>query len=235
MQKNTRLNALAASAFALGLGSVDASALLINADYQGKNFGIPGGNFNGQGALPDPGNDVWNSVNFVGQGNATAPTAVTGNLLASDGTATGVTLTLVNPFHFNAEAFGPNPNYATGYNALLGDFVDGGGSGGAVQIDGLDASTLYTLAFYNGNANGGVAIELDGVTQFANTAGQPHPLTVGVDYVLFPSVVPDASGSIDFTYFGQHSGLQILAVPEPGTAALAGAGALLLLRRRRAS
>ena len=73
---------------AVGSLAVAAEAIVINV-HNANNFANGDGTlvnlFVGQGAFPDPGNNVWNTTQDE-------PTEPTNNLLASDGTATGVSI-----------------------------------------------------------------------------------------------------------------------------------------------
>lgn len=134
-------------------------------------------------------------------------------------------------------------------------FYNGPGNSASFTINGLDNGTLYDL--YIASARIGGTTVGDWTT--ANTNATASSLIIdntgnesngstwvsGVNYVYFHNVQP-IGGSITMTEHVNNTingadgrvgfnGFQLISVPEPTTAMLAGVGLLALLRRRRSA
>ncbi len=207
------------------------SAEIINADFQGKLFGIvgpsgDGSSFSGQGALADTGNDLWNGISLDGNGADFYPSFTTPTLVDSQNTTTTVTLTIgqVNGtyYHYNQSAFGPpDANWATGFGSLLGDYLDGGGGGSSVTINNLTPSGVYNFYLYGtASGSGGSSFRIGNLTRNTLSPNGPHSLTQDVDYVVFSGVAANSSGTITINYTRAFAGLQIentMTVVQPST------------------
>lgn len=198
---------------------------VINADFQGKTFGIIGPNgdgtaFVGQAAVADAGNDYWNPIALSGNGynggeNDVYPSFTTTALANSSNTATPVTLSIGPPsgtyFHFNQSAFGsPDPNWASGYGSLLGDYLDAGGGTGTVSINNLTPGAAFNLYLYGTSSGpGGSTFTVGGNSLATLSPDAAHSLTSGADYVVFPGVIADTNGKIVIDYSGKFAGFQL--------------------------
>ena len=139
-------------------------------------------------------------------------------------------------------------------------FYNGPGNAGTFTITGLDNGTLYDLYIASAHLSGGGAAQGIGTWNTSNTNTTGATITIdntgytsnatggttwisGVNYVLFQNLQP-SGGSITMTEHAYSpnltdarvgfNGFQLISVPEPSTALLAGFGLLGLVRRRRA-
>jgi hypothetical protein len=171
---------------------------------------------------------------------------------ATKGTASGLfalsaTLTQSTTGDWGSIGFFRNPATTTDFTKPSGDGIglatmiyrtsgelDGfGGPGSLNNVDGPDAQSgpqlLTVLLDLTGHDN---TTNFGSVSFYQGTA-DPGNLLGTYNYTADYSF--DAIGLSQAEYNGTYSGLQLEQVPEPGAAALAGlAGALVLLRRRRA-
>lgn len=136
-----------------------------------------------------------------------------------------------------------------GLSDLLGDAWQQTGSNGttywSIEISGL-AAGLHTWTGYHHDGNVTtpremMQIEVDGVLEFTGAASvgtSPAAITTsvidftsdGVNPVVFEFIgLDDVSGTSQIYL----NGFEISVIPEPGSLALAGAGGLLMLARRR--
>jgi len=118
---------------------------------------------------------------------------------------------------------------------------------GTVTLSGLTPNGAYDLITYNAsdaNETGGrlSSFTVNGVTQTSTYDGATTTLINGVDYLVFAGVTADGAGNltINFGNLGvsesDFNGFQLqgeIAVPEPSTFALVGAGMALLLSYQR--
>ncbi len=241
------------------LGGNAAQAQTVNFDTRGiASFGY--GNYVGQGAYSDPGNNVWNVIT---QGSTT-----TGDLNSS-GSSTAVTLTDTSGGSYNG-GFGGNVNGAA--SGFFSGFLLKGGGGVSTETLNNVAAGTYNLFLYGSNTgqDRGVVFSVTGYgSQSTINANAPNgtetptglAFTAGVSYVEFTGITLASAGSITFSYTanqtidrlpsapsdqygvnmeGDFNGLQLVAVPEPSSYALMllGLGSVLGLRaikRRQAS
>ncbi len=185
--------------------------------------------FSGQGVYADPGNDTWNVFGATGWDDIT-----TGPLLGSDGTVTGVSMTV---------SAGGNWRYGNS-NAMLKDYAFtsmGDRDVRTIRISGLAAGSEYTLYLYGAGDvwDQGTAFTFGGNT--AHTTGYTGSGYVpGANYVVM-SATADGFGNIagswtnstltaSYNQYGAFNGIQI--VPEPATLVLFGLGGVLIRRRR---
>ncbi len=142
---------LVLAAAAVALPAVAAEAVVINV-HDANNFATGDGTlvhpYVGQGAYADPGNNVWNTTQDT-------PTQPTTNLLASNGTPTGVSI--VSTSTNNNGGIGGNgyPNATSDGNILQGKpgYIVGEAQLGAnftVTLAGVPAG-VYSLYVYSGN------------------------------------------------------------------------------------
>lgn len=210
---------------ALGLlaTATTLSAAVINVDF---NFGSSG-NYSGQGAYADPGNNFWNTAS----GNAPSGT----DLTASDGTATTIDFT----------TNGTGNHARTGYSNLL--LRDGTVQTNTITLDGLNDAFTYDLTFYSTFDTFASTFTADGQSAGVSGAANASPFTEtfinGMTYVTLAGVHTDGAGGISIAVTNTHTGagtgtfvtgMQIgEVVPEPSTAVLSLlAGIGLLIRRR---
>lgn len=243
------------------LAGMTAQAQVVNLnDYD--NFAASGtGQFNpyiGPGAYPGAtANDFWNGFGLESNGNNPYP--ATGALSDSTGTPTAMTYDI--SYDFNGGGLYLNP-------PLISNGTPGFLFGEAASVSGTDVGTLtlhgvgagsYDLYLYGANYDGtrgalftvssGTAVS--GLTATTNpySSSGSGPLTtfqLGVDYVEFTGVTPDANGNIAITWTqnvndplgggeGDFNGMSLVTVPEPTTMAFMGLAlmGLLAVRRRR--
>lgn len=152
--------------------------------------------YSGTAAAPDTGT-TWNGVAIVP--GAAGSTFTSGPLVASDGAATPVTVSLSNFLSYNAAE-----RPATLASALFTDFayqrvLGPGGPNAGFAIKGLDPASSYDLYIYGQNGGYGSTINLftiDGVTQYTTNAGNIATLVKGTNYVVFSGLTPSAQGMI---------------------------------------
>jgi hypothetical protein len=231
----------------LAHAAAPAAAQTINVDFNGAETS---GTYTGVGAAPDAGT-VWNGF------AATGGPLTSGPLLDSAGNATGVTASINTYATYDADeraaAFAP---------ALLNDFVfqtvnvDPNSPPGNFSINGLNPALTYDLYLYGQNggyANTTNVFTVQGgapqmttnndATGIGGGGFGPSAFVAGENYVVFAGVAPTAGGVISGTFNvaeaannAAFNGFQIVAVPEPASAAglLALGGVLVGIRRRRA-
>lgn len=223
-----------------------AHGQVVNADFNSADLSSP--TYSGLGVAPGVGT-IWNGLGITN--NNTAQTF--SSLVDSFGVTTSIGLTLQKTGSFD-DFFGPQAfNTAAG---LMRDYASVDSFNPAVAatrtlvISGLLPSISYDLYLFGaGNEVSQNTIFNVGASTQATTGPSvgTGSLTLGEDYVVFASVTPNGLGEITVTWgnditdalpskYGIFNGLQIVAIPEPGTLALAGLGAvgLAFLRRRRA-
>jgi PEP-CTERM motif len=248
---------------ALLIATNDASAQSILIDFGPDGVS----NVNGATtASPDVNGNYWNNMdspNSVANGlsvmnlvtaNDTATTVgvkITSSTWLSNGTAQGG---LLNPDPSLLGIFAI-PTVTEDYF-----FIQTSGTTGTLQINGLDPGLTYNLSMFGTrttsatdtrnsiysvtDVNGLHTVTLQTSGPGAGTAANPYGNNATIP--TLNNLVPNASGDINFTLaIGANSGsnyaylgaLEITAVPEPTTMALAGLGGLamlLVVRRRRA-
>lgn len=221
-----------------------ASAATINIDINSSDGSF--GTYSGMAAAPAAGT-IWNGFAAGAEGGSPLIGSVTsGPLVTSTGVASSVTVTLGNFRVYEA-----NENSASTAPSLYTDFVyqqnlGPGGPNSTFSINGLTPGLTYDLYFYA--QNGGYSNTATGFTIGATSltatnpvgGGDPGSFIQNVNYVKFTGVAPSAGGVISGTFNdialannAAFNGLQIVEVPEPGSAALLGLAALAAARRRR--
>lgn len=215
---------MSVAALGLGWGLMPACAeSTINVDLQpGPSGATHSTEHSGQGALADPGQNVWNVVAppvdgytsaWGSGGNFSFPdTYSSGGLVDSSGGLTRVNLTvhrgdpLGTTFAVNPENAWPYSHLADNAKNLMKDYlIAPGGGTNAVVISGLVPGAKYTLCLYGaGDQNTHqTTFIVGGASQ--TTAGVPHEgshnLTEGVDFVLFAGVEA-AGGTVTIQYTG---------------------------------
>lgn len=258
-RNHTLFSAGLAAALALGCGRAANAGIIplgtvVNFDLTGG-FGLTA--YTGQGAAGG-GGTTWNTTT-----NALGPNS--NNNVQNTYTYTGVVDSNGNPtsvgFSFDNQGGGydnsvtPDTN-PTDAQTLLQPYAfdyyntgDGSSSDPTFSITGLESGGLYDVYVYaiNGTyANRGTNVTI-GSTTLSTANTQNTSFVAGNNYVEFTNVAADNTGSITGTYlpgtaptFGGNgeadfNGLQLVAVPEPTTLGIFGAGlaSLLLLKRRR--
>ena len=184
--------------------------------------------------------------------SAGAPTGVSLSLSAPSGTygANSVNWSNYSPFSWasladeQALTGGPYTPYSALYSHTL--VANSATADGSVVLSGLTPGT-YNLFLYNASdANEGTGrtstFVVNGVTQtstYGPNGGGVYPTTLisGVDYVEYARVTTTGTLTINFGNLiaseSDLNGLQLQAVPEPGTLALLGMGLPLFFIRRR--
>ncbi|MFO1329180.1 MAG: PEP-CTERM sorting domain-containing protein [Rubrivivax sp.] len=235
------LKRLIVGAWLAGLAGL-AQAALINVDFNAGS----GLTQAGAGVFGAAG-DTWNGI----AGSSGSSLA----LVASDNTASGVSLTFSASNSFGASCPTNSTYCGTTFESLMREYlVADQGTVGTVTLSGLVAGAKYELALYgapNVNRRRITQFTANGVTEKSSFNGTDSALTEGVSYVDL-IVNADSNGKIAITFEqaglnpggistfleGNMNGLQIreftppIGVPEPSSLALAG-GALLLARLRR--
>jgi hypothetical protein len=216
----------------LALGSMSASASVINIDFQG-----PGGSpsvagvlYTGYGILGETFDTTWNA----------ASVGTTSNLLDGSGVLTGASVSVSNV-----------GTYANAGNVLLSDrIIFGPTNTETVTVSGLAANATFNIAAYNGFYSQDYSI-IGHATESVIVASGSWNADVtswveGMHYAQFESVISNSFGEIeiDFTSnpagpYGAYTsiaGLQIesVSVPEPASLGMLCLGLLGLALKRRA-
>jgi PEP-CTERM motif-containing protein len=237
---------LAAACLLLGVSATQAQ--LINFDTPGGLLSANNGpfvNYNGAGATGSSG-DFWNAIVGTysgGQGNFTGGTN-SGDLLSDDSTSSLITLTLGNSQFYSGGGQGANGTP----DGLEGPFLYGPGTPITGTLNNVSAGT-YNLFLYVANRSNDPGFDKidSGTVQVTPSGGSPISLnyaniqgstvfTAGADYLEFANLAVGAGGTVSFSITGtgnggneaDFNGLQLQAVPEPSTFALAGLGLVSL-------
>jgi MYXO-CTERM domain-containing protein len=227
-----------------------ANATIINfsAHHSDDNITVTSADLSGPNGVA-AGLEAWNLNNF----NDGAPQS---GLFDSTGAVTGVGVTF--------DGLGGPDDWGYGASLKLlwragRGFYNGPGNAASFTISGLTVGTQYNLwiaTAHLGNTGDAKGVG-DWTTSNVNSTGSSIAVNntgfetngstwvEGINYVLFSNVEPDATGHITMT---EHTvtpnltdarvgfnGFQLVSVPEPSTAMLAGVGLLALLRRRRSA
>ena len=189
--------------------------------------------YSGLGAAPDAStNTVWNQFVLGG---------TTANNLASDGSVTAVTATL------GAASIASHGSLSAPFDEpadLFGTYTYSADSG---TLNNVSAGT-YDLYLYGVNANylDGRTYDFTAGTDLTESTTQETSVNtsdtafiLGQNYVEFVDLQVGAGGQVDFSIAGlsgseaDFNGLQLQAVPEPTTLALAGLGIAGFVAARR--
>ena len=217
--------------------AVGAQPTHVNIDLNGFRPGdaSSAGTYVGFGA--GGGGNVFNGITLDSStGNDNLSASAT-NLLNSFGTPTGINFSL-GPVGGDAEPGTPPVPPANSSGALFGDYGFVGSAGQAsgtsgFTISGLGSATKADLYFYYPFAPATIVVGSEAPDPFAGNG------VFSSGNTIFFSDVPVVGGSIVGTingFPGVVSGLSVVVVPEPSSAALVGlVAAAAMLRRRRAA
>jgi len=214
--------------------------------------GIMSWKFNNGAAIPE------NGTSFAGVDNAaywnSSQTEGVANLLANDGSSSGVSLTFADAYG----AWGIGGASAPDGNGLYNNAIFAGyGNGGqdTLGLSGISFSQYNIIVYFSSDTDGRTGTVSDGATTYdfttmtrnmvnndANAIFTQTTDTIGAnpsaDYAVF-SDLTGASQTLTTINTGAAglgiSGMQIVEVPEPGTMALAALGGASLLSWRRRS
>jgi hypothetical protein len=230
------LKSIATLALAVGLSTPAAAAVIVSTSFGGSVTGIP----DGYGVVAA---DNWQEF----AGSLFTGTSDPSNLTASDGTTTTVDLDSSSDVQSFDGTYDGTPLRQGFMNA------NGVGQTGAVTVSDLNATFTdgyYVIAYLTAtNSQSGTAVLDDGTPESVTFVSPAAP-----DATLNEVTTLDPNGN--YTIFGSESspltadsftltvtnlttgrtglgGLQVVAIPEPGSLALAGVGTVLILARRR--
>ncbi len=218
-------------------------------------------NFDGYGDISGAGQSAgvvlapyWNSTYLI-DGNSGAPE---NNLLDNTGTATtlGASFTDNSQYGYAIQFSTPAQDADGSYNKYLlnGYLNNGGGSDVTISLSSIPYSTYDLVVYLSSDTAGRIGTVNVGSTTYDFTTMGPAEISganasliqtldtsganPGADYAIFTGLT-GSSQTIDTAIpsYGGIAGFQVVAVPEPGTLALAAFGGLgvALLRRRSPS
>ncbi len=195
---------------------------VINADFQpgpsGDEFSTL---YSGQGAMADPGHDVWNAVSPPVEGYSSdwgsggnfhfTPAFVSEPLADSEGIKTPVTVAVYRGTPLGT-TFAVNPSNSWAYDhvannakALMSEYlIAPGGGTNEVVIEHLVPGAKYTLCLYGAGDQDTHQTTFAVAGVMKTTTGSPnapHDLTAGGDYVIYNDVEAVA-GAITISYTG---------------------------------
>jgi hypothetical protein len=202
-------------------------AQVVNFDVPGAGLGGGLGNFVGQGAISDPGNNYWNPVKI----NGTTPAGTN-----SDGvTPNAITLRMPNSSVYGGNNYGGFGGYTNGEPAAL--FTPFAYTASSLTLSNVPAGS-YNLVLYGQNGSDQQTANFPTFTIGATTLKCGiHPSNVrtfilNTNYVVFTGISP-TNGVISVAIGGgEHdfNGLQLQAISVPSTptslAATAGSGSV---------
>jgi hypothetical protein len=242
--------------FAAILVAPDNSARAAVVNFQFRQSGNANSTqFTGVGAAPDAGTH-WNQINFTSVSDASMVYALPGTIFNSDGvTASASTISSFTPSgagNGTVGIFADNTDPAAS-NALTDTYLltqNNPGGQITMTIGGLTAGGEYDLYFYAQNSKyysnatdftiGATTQTVDnrGIAPVDRTAGNYLSAPGASNYTVFSSVTADLSGNVTVVvkssdFESAFNGFQIVAVPEPATAAFAAMGVLGVLLPRR--
>lgn len=202
---------------------------IVNIDFNGKRSGDTPIDFTGTG--PGGGGD-WNHLEVEQTSSNTLPS---GPIVDNAGNNTAITLAASN---FNG-ADTVNGSGFTG-NGLLGDYlINDKNSTATLTLENLTPGQVYELYLFGNHGFGsGVEFTINSASQ-STTGGTSGatPFVLERDYVVFESLQPNGSNELVISLTNSttqvFNGLQLVAVPEPASAALLVGGLTLIVARRR--
>lgn len=245
--KNTLLLAMVAAACA-AVGT--ARAGVVNIQFDGYSYWNDGTCTGQQGAYTgdNVSSPTWNSFTCT---SSTVASGSMSNLVASDGTATTEAVSFTSTGSWNdVNSYGSNP-----FVILLNSYLYSTAPS-TVTLTGLTDNGNYQLYLYGQNGqqyNNGAAFSIttgtgspitgsNSFTTGAIMTGASAPtFQENKNYVIF-NATANSLGTLGISYGpvagaseGDFNGLQVVAVPEPASMGIIGAGALglLLLGRKR--
>ncbi len=217
-----------------------AGATVVNAELSNTSGGANQGEYSGQGAYSDPGNNYWNPLTSTG-GSASSCyfppvpagqfTAATATIEDSAGNPTTVTFG-VNYLYGNTDVDPCNPQ------SLFGSNICGAGTtyiSPTFTIGGLIPGSKWFMYLYAEQQTGpyGSAFTFyaaNGGGTYSTTGASGWGFQVGVNYVVTGTLTADSNGQINCQWapsgnpaLSPFNGFQLIsAVPEPGTLTLLG-------------
>lgn len=195
-----------------------------------------------------------NGTSFAGVANAAfwnnSREAGVANLLANDGSLSGVALGIADQFGAWGIGGVGAPDGDGTYNKAIFDGYANTATSDTLSLSGISFSQYNIIVYFSSDVDGRTGTVSDGTTTYdfstmglAATSGAnaifTQPLSTGgsnpsADYVVFSGLTGAAQTLTLNVPGGGIAGMQITAVPEPGTMALAAlGGASLLFWRRR--
>ncbi len=174
--------------------------------------------------------DQWNLITSF-------PGATARALNNTAGAASGISMTSSNPgggiFYRSAAAF--TTWTPTDYENLMSSYIastNNSGSKNTLTFTGLNTSTLYDIYVYTSSDvnNRRIAVDINGTQQTANASNASlTTFVLNTNYLRF-SNMSFGSGTMTLQYWtaaneADMNGIQIVAVPEPGTLLLGGLAA----------
>ena len=219
-------------------------------------FGTIGGASQYAGVVSAP---YWND-SWTMNGNANGSAGIAwANLVDNTGTATGMSATYVNYLnwwqYYQIQGSAPGQDGSGTYNRnLLNGFLNDGASndsGGAnLSLSSIPYAQYDLYVYFSSDAAGRAGTVTVGSTTYdfstlgaASISGADAVLTQttdtgganpGANYAVFSGLTGSSQNiNMNIPLWGGIAGFQVVAVPEPGTLALASVGGLMVLGLRR--
>lgn len=230
-------------------GMLWSNQALAAVSYINVNYTIIGGGDYTGAAVIGEATDIWNTIGLGRDTSGGGIIQTNNNLVDVKGDNTGVSVVTTGVASDTGGWSGSYGFDVTPYAGLMNGYLFTNGSNptdsyGTITFSGLSASTPYDVYLYSqgdsatGGRQLGVTVNGTSYTTYSSVA-DASAFIEGQNYLLIHATT-DASGDLAIGYNqaaleANINGIQIAAVPEPGTIVLLGVGGLAVaaLKKRK--